>query len=485
MRRHPVLILILSYVGASLLASYIFYLRLPQGIDQANFYAEDSLYVMNILEKSFLASVFTPFNGYLIVGTYLVQGVGFSINHLIFGGRVLYLPESIAIASYAFLGFSACLPMVLLRNILAKLAILGLILATIFVPLPSMDYGIIGSTANLKFLFAYIAVLLIIYRHFLPLKSKKHYVIDSLLLICALTNILCIFLLPVIIVRHIRFENGHRIFRAIRTESFISLSILAILLIASILFLTLTSEIKPIGGIYDKPYQWSETIEIFVTRSYLFSYVYGIYGYLNNIISLIFMAFFIYVGFRITEDRLRTPVFMLFVSVLIISAFTLVNRPGLSTLFGSYSSSGYDQYFYTQNIIALLIGSIIISGLLRKWPNYSLYIATVMPIVAVSQYGLIDSVGRSNFMAESRGTFISNARKVCADSPNGKIYVPTYPQPPFVIYLESTKICPDAVKSKDNTRLFSLGLQPSSDKIIFKPGTSDIFPRPLLLDNPI
>src|SRR3990167_6320125 len=102
-----------------LVSFYIFYKRFPESFSAANFYAEDgNVFAINILNKGFIASLFTTFNGYFIWGLYLLAKVGFIVNKILYHGEFVYLPKAFALTSYAFLAFITTLPALLFRRLL-------------------------------------------------------------------------------------------------------------------------------------------------------------------------------------------------------------------------------------------------------------------------------------------------------------------------------------------------------------------------------
>jgi hypothetical protein len=115
--------------------------------------------------------------------------LGFIFNVLAFDGELVNLPRALSVASYVFLGLCVALTVALLRRQLRWPVLIWLGLMVTFVPMPVFDNGIIGTIANLKFMFLYIAVILLIYRHQLPSTSKKIWLVDLGLLVCAYTNV--------------------------------------------------------------------------------------------------------------------------------------------------------------------------------------------------------------------------------------------------------------------------------------------------------
>ena len=154
-----VLFIIFSLIGA-----FIFFMRFPNNFYEPNFYAEDgSIFLLNIERYGFMGALLTTFNGYYVFGMYLLEGIGYVINLLTFG-HFIDLARSFAITSYLFLGAVCALPILLFKNKWGFLTTFLVFILSVFIPMPGYDYAIIGTIGNLKFIFVYLAFLLMIYR---------------------------------------------------------------------------------------------------------------------------------------------------------------------------------------------------------------------------------------------------------------------------------------------------------------------------------
>jgi hypothetical protein len=480
-KRHPTAFVVIGYVFISFLASYILYLRFPNNFTQSNFYAEDAWYVENIRNLGFWKALATPFNGYFIMGTYLLQEASQLVNKLFFDGTILDLPRAISVVSYTFSGFCAALPFLLLRRHLKPIALIWLILVSVFVPLPTMDYGVLGNTANLKFVFAYVALLLIIYRHYLPLSSRKYPLIDALILTCCLTNILVVILIPLMVCKYLPdLKRGFKtLFVLFKNSSFLSLGALIFAVIAMIGVVSVIGEVKPIGGIYDRPYEWKSTIEVFLARSYLFGFMYPLYSHLSHFLTVLVFVLMCAACLRFCDRKYLFTVTAAAGSISLITLVLIWNRPGLSSLFDSYNSAGYDQYFFTQNIIAYLIVAFALSGLAVR--KNALYLVVVTCAFLLPLQLLTSSThGQTNFMAENRGTFVSNSAAACRAGTDARLSIDTYPTRPFVFSTERRAVCESIGTKRNDTLPTALNLQPAGDALIFKPGASDHFTQTFL-----
>lgn len=384
----------------------------------------------------------------------------------------MYLPQSYALISYGFLGLCAAAPLLLLRNILPTAVNIWLVMMGIFVPMPLYDYGVIGTIANLKFIFTYLAVLLLIHRHFAPAKSKRIWLVDFLLLLCAYTTVNVYLLLPFALLRYLPDIRQYR--RIIRDPSFISLLVLGMLLLCQVYIVKVHGIPVLANGFYQAPYQPQTGIEIFFGRSLLFGYLYQFYTHLNDVTAFVLGAIFIILAAFFAKGRERLIGIFSLYAVLASVLLLLLNRPGISGLFDSYATGATDHYFYVYNLISFVAGAAIISAFaaqLQDTPWRLLVLA--LPFLLLLQAPKAGSFGSNNFMADTAGTIFQNTASACAQPHGGKVTIVNYPQPPFTISVASS-IC-QQLRQPVTSEPGKLHLAAAGDQFIIKPGIQDMF----------
>jgi hypothetical protein len=422
------------YIVVVLLASYLFYRRFPNNFKQPNFYAEDGYAFGNsIIHKGFFGSLLTTFNGYYIWGIYILEKLGFMFNSLRYGGQFTDLPQSFALVSYAFLGFVTTLPLFLFRKYF-KLQVLVLIcLMSIFVPLLGYDYAIIGTIGNLKFAFAYIAFLLLVYRSLISEDSKAFYAVDIGLLVCAYTDITVYPMMIFALARYaklIRF-NKSSLKTLVRSRSFQSLVVLGLAMLPQLLVVA-HSGVPAMHGYLDSPYQMSKTVEIFISRSYLFAVLFPLNKHLNDGLVIASMLVFLAGGWYVLRGYRRIFVFGLY-AIFLATFLFVVKRTGVSALFLGYKTSGPDQFFYAQNwmfifIFGLFLGELL--GKLKSGPGRFVIYLGIFLLVFMVYVPKAGMYGKNDFMADSVGTVFTDAHSVCVKYPNRQtLNLPIYPAP--------------------------------------------------------
>ncbi len=187
--RSFILILVLS-------ATFILALRYRQAFLPSNFFAEDgNVFVDGVYKHGYVGALFQLFNGYLVLGEYAVAGIAV-LAQSVFGLPFYTLPNIIAVVSCLTLGAIVSAPFILFKKELGVTLALVAVLLGALVPMTMFDYAIIGTIGNLKFAFLYLAFLLVIYRIKHKGETKKLLVVDALLLLCVLTNITALLVLP-------------------------------------------------------------------------------------------------------------------------------------------------------------------------------------------------------------------------------------------------------------------------------------------------
>lgn len=374
-RRHSSVITGVVFVLAWISGSFLFYARFPQNFAYANFFAEDGQhFVRNIMTGGFFHALVTPFNGYFIFGIYILTGAGFVVNAVLYGGHFVDLPQSLALVSYAFLGLCSALPIVLLRSYMAIPYRIAIAVLISLLPFPSFDYGVFGTIGNLKFAFAFIAVLLVAYRLRLRPQSARIVLIDIALLLAAYTTAGVYLILPYIIasrrgvglVRSIIRSRSLRPLAHNRSVSLVSGAVLATLCLIQIAFILVNGTPK-MPGYLDQPFKWSSVIEVFIARSYLYPVVSAVYTHLGNVVVIILMIALLFL--LIFYGRRRNFVFyvMCLTSILTTSLVFVVNRTGTLFFYNHYASSGFDNFFYAQNFIAICLIILVVEDFTQRY----------------------------------------------------------------------------------------------------------------------
>ncbi len=451
------------------LASYLFYRRFPNSYSFPNFYAEDGRdFAKNLINTGFFRSLGTTFNGYYIWGIYILEQIGLVVNRLFFSGEFANIPRSFSIVSYCFLGFTATLPLLLFRKYFKSITLLLIILLSIFVPLPGSDYAVIGTIGNLKFAFIYIAFLLLVYRHLMPANSKKVYLIDVGLLICAYTNITVYPMMLFALVRYIPQVKGKDFYKSLlKDRSFQSLIVLGIAMLPQ-LYIVKHYGVPELKGYLDAPYNFARTIEIFVSRSYLYGILFPVNKLLNDFIVCLVFAFIFFVGVLYPSKHRKVFLFGIF-SVFLATFLFAVKRTGISDSFLGYKDGGPDQFFYTQNLIFYFIFILVLTQIVDLIKNTAIRrtIYTGLILVVVFWFApKANSTVMTGFEQRTVGDIYSVSQQACKTDPDNSIDIPVYPAK-ILRYtdIQRSDLCTPLVMQYQSP-ILSLGLAPHDNTYI-------------------
>lgn len=458
----------------SIIAAYLFYLRFPNNFLEPNFYAEDgATFYETLHEKGLLGALVTPFSGYSVVGIYLLEQAGDIINALFFNNEFVNVARSLSLVSYGFLGMLCALPIVLFRRLLKpRYLLLAAYVMLIFVPLPGFDYAIIGTIGNLKFAFVFLAFILLIYRNYLPLMSRKVILVDLLLLVCAYTNVTVYLLLPFGFLRYFSSFKKRRYKEVFTSTSFASLAVLGLLLVPQIVMVMLHGVTENVGYL-DSPYQPQRTVELFLWRTLLYPFFYFI-EHPSDVLVIILFVILMIAPFAVIKSHRKIYLFAIYAS-LVTSGLFIFKRTGVSELFTGYQSSGPDQFFYAQNLIIILGVVFAISALEKRLRSFWIVAAggcITLTIFIIGYIPVAGSYGQSDFMERNVGNIYENANNLCRSAAKD-LTLATYPdKSQNYTQLSREELCTNTAISYP--RIVALGLEPDGNSYVAGLGVNKV-----------
>lgn len=455
---------VLVYVLLAAAAFAVLLWRFPNNVMWANFYGEDgSVYLQNILDKGWLEATFTPFNGYGIVGLYVICGLGWIINSLLFGSGLLSLPVAFALSAILFMAAVIALPYLLFANSLGRKKMLFVVIISTLVPLPVSPHIVIGTIGNQKWIFLHLAFLLVVYRviNYKRLSLKRLVAVDALLVISAYTNSTVYLLVPLLLLPYLReyLKNGKKysmlktLKMALRDWSFRSLILLYMLLLPQIIFVAVNG-IPKLAGYLDTPFKIERAVELFINRTYLFGVTHLINGFLNDILALGLFGFLLFVGLKLLHNEERFIFIAGIYTAGMASLLFVINRPGVTDHFFDYrfSGSGPDQFFYAQTLIMYLPIVLVLFALLTKIKYKENFLCPL--ILSFMSTGLIlagilsnqvygENWRNASVFENDAGVFTDNAIRACKTSQSEKVDVVVYPyaQGQFSLKAPANEIC--------------------------------------------
>jgi hypothetical protein len=418
----------------------VLYYRYPAAYQKATFFAEDGdVFTKNIFEKGYLQGIFTRFNGYYIVGIYMITTVPIMIYEAL-NLNFYQIPKLIVIMSFLGFAFISTLHILIFYKKFDKATHILLTMILVLMPFGEHDHIMLGVIGNLKFSFAYVAFLLTIYRiQENKISLLKALIIDSIILLCCYTNISAYIFLPIIGLDYLwRFYKEYGL-QVSKLKQFIVKN-LTVLSYMSILLLSLVQVIiiKLYGlpkfeKYFPGPYDYSKSIEIFLGRTY-FAILHQFYESLNDLLIIVITVL---LGIIVVKFYKRISVTILSISaysIFFLTFLLVLGRPGIHIFFGDYPEyGGQPQFFHAQNLIFsfifVLVFYQIIKGIKKKTIRYIL-------VVIMFLFVLIGIPSLNSFKKEAEynsGNIWQNTYNACSINNDEKVQIPI--DPPGISYL--------------------------------------------------
>ncbi|HEX6462224.1 MAG TPA: hypothetical protein VFZ58_03025 [Candidatus Saccharimonadales bacterium] len=474
-------------VITSLLAAF-FAWRFPNLILYPNFYGEDgSVYLQHIFDKGWLAATFTPFNGYFIVGLYLLCHVAMLVNALL-GGDLLTLPVLFSWVAIFFMSAVICLPYLLFRRVFGRLKALVTILLCAVLPLPQTPYAIFGIIGNQKFVFVYLAFLLILCRFFFwkELSLKKIILIDAILLVCAYTSSVTYLLLPVllwpVLQIFVTHKKRHSFFaslkRILKDKATLSLLGVFVLLIPQFLYVMLNG-IPKLSGYLDTPYDFSKTIEIFGNRTLVYAITHSLNQFMSDTKIIVLLIMLLAAGWIALKGRQKFVFFFGIYTAIVSSLLFVVNRPGVSDFFFHYNrnGSGPDQFFFAQTLgmyLPLVLLVFALGALIQKKILSRVFVSVAVAFLFITGalgVAVYDTIWKNAGLYENHiKTLTDQALVQCKDKGKAKIrvymYTPAGPNEGFVGVFPRQSLCTANLYVRYQLDTQELGLRTFQNKFV-------------------
>lgn len=428
--------------------TFLMYKRFPLHFDIPNFYAEDGkVFADNIIEKGWLLAALTPFNGYLIFLQYVVTGAGFMIN-VVAGGDFVTLSKAIAIASYVAIALACSLPWLLFRQKIGALWSLLAVIFLAFVPLGASDFTVIGTIGNLKFLFFYVACLLIMYRVFVLGKDSgliKTIVVDVLILLCVLTNVTVIALLPFLFLPYkgqflaaARSKKLKSLKVVLQEPAFIGAALLV--MVSGVYFLIVVAAgIPKMPGYLDGPIREAGLMNSFY-RSSWYGVLYPLHTTLNHFVVA---GLLVLLPAVLLIKKCRWEVLLLLWAIFVSVVGFVINRPGVTEFLVGYTADGGPGQFFYGGTMIFVFGIFYLSA---GWFNglrraYKLLVITGLALYMIWAFPYAGDGPKSYDRYDARPTLYQATEVACQQQKGKEISIQIYPSEGWSMDVERSIAC--------------------------------------------
>jgi hypothetical protein len=320
-------------------------------------------------------------NSYFVVGNLLmIWGASIS-SKLICGNELVCLPQSISLVSMLFYSSVATLAFVVTKDVIPKFFALLTYLMLLLIPIGNSSSELIGRLSNVGFSFVLIACFLM----FIRAKSRNGFFLDFGLILCALTNPVCLVQIPVLsaffaMTNRLNFEQWLKRYWLVNVSSVLVLFAIGLRLMESN------------GGVQTGALNMNSLIEVVFARSLLYPFIFPFYESLTNFYTLLLLfgitSVAILLGMLSRRDNnYYQLIASLFASLLIFLAATIVMRPSLTQQLTDYTTTFPDRYFFSLNGI-VVVSVIVILGRAFLMKGKTKLLASVSTFALLATYAL-------------------------------------------------------------------------------------------------
>lgn len=446
---NPRLFTISTFAIIILAGAFVYYLRYPYNYTFSNFYAEDGkIFMKNIIELGPVEALFQPFNGYLIIGVYGVTAFGWLLNS-IFGSGFWTSAQFVAVASYIFLGLITCLPVIIFKKRLGLYSSIVLLLLLLLTPLGGYDYAVFGTTGNLKYAFMFIAFLLVVYRIDKNITKKpwQYFLVDATFILCALTNMLVIALLPLLLLQY--KEDIIRIFKLKKINlNFDKISLLClIIIVTTYTIIVMIHGLTSIPGYLDGPIEKS-AIPAILYRGSFYGFIYPITKLLNGFtLSFIFVVITMFM----IKSKYKLNLFILCYVLLVNTLGFVYSRPGVTSLFRDFNDINWPGHFFYAGTMIFTFGIIYIyhreiNMFIKNHNKFYILILTILTITFMAPYS--GSRFSFNELGTKRPTLKYEIDNKCSKNTKQIIDIEIFPSEGWKMQIDKNIACPKYLLDK-------------------------------------
>ena len=372
----------------------LLYLRDPHSLLMPILYTEDGCWMASLFNRGLTHTLIHAKGGetpYFVTLNILLLQAAKSLNEIVFGASLVYLPHFVSGLAMAFYAVLAAAPVWLLRPFLGPPARALLWMLVILMPLGDSCFEVLGRISNIGFGVLFLCFCLLTSRRVAAAGARPGRVaaIDAGVFLCATTNPLCY---PVIAADYA--TRAWRLWRRresprtllLRDAAARSGAILAVALGGAAIGMTLL-EPRP-SPFLQNDLRWNEVIEATVARPLLFPFLFPIYAWLSDGLALAIAAALAGLGWWLTRSSPSER--RLFGAAGAVGAFaavaTLATRPGLTHILAGYSTSLLDRYYYGTSLFAVLAACAAVSAGLRAADRVRRVAATAVLMLVVTVY---------------------------------------------------------------------------------------------------
>lgn len=403
-----------------------------------NLYAEDAIYIGNILNKGLLSSMFSTRSGggndFQNTGSYILLWIALKINTFIHGYNLTYLPTYIGIVANSFFSLISLIGYITFRQYNKFLSIC-IFLCIVLIPTGMSGSEIFGRVLNTVFIWPVLLSFLLLISLNNNISILKSNLIGIICIIAGLSfpisyGIVGIYLFFSFLTQRNTFPISIWLKK--------NICIIFSLIIGIYLFpIIITSQ----GAATPLKMNPDSIIEFIFARHFLYSFIHIFYYKIDNFITIflfiIYLAVILLSLYHIREYKNELYFFLLLIFFTFGCSFSsAIMRIKMTQLFQDYTSTFPDRYYYGCNILntILLIYSIF---LIIKYSNLNIkYFYTsslILIFFVINNNFLFEGISPSfnifgeNYYGDFKDCIKSATTTTISFSNQSSITVGTYP----------------------------------------------------------
>lgn len=183
--------LVLGVIAMLILAGAILTLRNLEPLTNSFTYTEDGVWLGHAMSKGWWYAIVNAKTDYFVWGNLLFIYLATLASDIFCGDKLVCYPEALSFWSYFFYSSVSVLCYYVTKGLIPEVVRWIVFLATLLIPLGDSSGEIFGKISNIGYYFVLITTLLIFVK---SRKAAATPLIDTILLLCAATNPVCLIL---------------------------------------------------------------------------------------------------------------------------------------------------------------------------------------------------------------------------------------------------------------------------------------------------
>lgn len=349
--------LVLGVIAMLILAGAILTLRNLEPLTNSFTYTEDGVWLGHAMSKGWWYAIVNAKTDYFVWGNLLFIYLATLASDIFCGDKLVCYPEALSFWSYFFYSSVSVLCYYVTKDLIPEVVRWIVFLATLLIPLGDSSGEIFGKISNIDYYFVLITTLLIFVK---SRKAAATPLIDTILLLCAATNPVCLILTLALSTFTLLDRDFKKFVKKYGAVLF------GCLVIGALIFFRITA--SPAKGVIGS-FRLESLIEVSLARAFIYPLAFPFYNQLSDtIVVTLSLALITLLGALLAKEKSRevkTLISMCAIAYFIYVFFTVYMRKSLTEVLGGYAGTFPDRYFMGLNVIVIFSLLVLAGSALR------------------------------------------------------------------------------------------------------------------------